>query len=242
MSRRGGRQQRREGSGALPGSGGYSFTPLDIPGIAAWYRADQGVTSSGGAVSQWNDLSQTGDTNKNATASGAAKPTLNTSDAAYNGQATFSLNGSQYMTTSNWTTPLSQPATWFVVGEIDNSTAYILDGTGSTKRNAILLNGGIGEMYGGAGYTYNVNSPGLPHAWGAIFNGASSTAYQDNNNPLNTAGNAGADGILALTIGASYLTTTGTIGKVAEVIGYNVVLTPPQIAQVMAYLTARYGV
>lgn len=60
-------------------SGGSSWTPLDIPDLVAFYRADIGVTQSGGSVSQWNDQS----TNAyNLTPSGSSNPTFSSTGFA----------------------------------------------------------------------------------------------------------------------------------------------------------------
>ena len=55
--------------------------------LQLWLRADLGTTIATG-VSQWNDQSQIGDSNRNVVqATGGQQPTLNSSDATYNNRA-----------------------------------------------------------------------------------------------------------------------------------------------------------
>ena len=67
-----------------------AWDPSSISAIVAWYRADLGVTESGGLVSAWadpigsNDLAQGNRT---------YQPTLVSSDANFNSQATLSFSG-----------------------------------------------------------------------------------------------------------------------------------------------------
>ncbi len=67
------------------------FSPTDLSGLEAWYKSGVGVTLNGGDVSQWDDSSGNG---RNLTQGTAAnQPLYNATDAAWNGLASISFNG-----------------------------------------------------------------------------------------------------------------------------------------------------
>jgi hypothetical protein len=83
------------------GAGGRSIDPRSYAGLAAWFRADLGVSIATG-ISQWLDQSGAGDASRHlAQASGPAQPTLVASDAAYNNQSTVAGNGATWLR-STW--------------------------------------------------------------------------------------------------------------------------------------------
>ena len=240
MNRRAGRRPGRGGA-----SGGL-WTPKRLPGLDLWLRADMGITISTG-VSAWADQSGTGDANKNAVqAVPGNQPTFNASDAAYGGRPTlsFASASSQFLASGVWSTPPSATGTDFTVGNTDNGVATQVMScfsNGSTN-GAIYMNTtddmryfqGVDLLFTGA------VTLASPHVYTAVHNGASTKVYQDQN--LRNTGNAGA-GALDRVIVGSY-TTTGLAplnGKIAEIISYNRVLSDGEVAQVQAYLKARYG-
>ena len=75
------------------GGGGFmpvvAFTPLLLAGLVAWYKADTGVTESGGAVSQWDD--QSGNNWHLTQATGSMQPTF--SATSFNGKPGITFDG-----------------------------------------------------------------------------------------------------------------------------------------------------
>lgn len=221
-------------------------SPLYVPGCVAWYRADLGVTTSTG-VSAWADQSGSGDSNRNLVqATSTKQPTRNASDAAYNNQATLSFS-------TGGPTPqsLASPGAWSssyttrticLVGNFDGlgSAEFMVDGL-TDSSNVIWNDSGANavDMYAGTnigGGTYS-SSPLIVIA---VFNGASSAIYSSSTGSLAT-GNCGAGVMAALTVGCNVGGTAGLNGKIAEVFAYDSALTTTQIAVILRYLGARYG-
>jgi hypothetical protein len=221
------------------------FTPTNITGCELWLRADLGITSSSGNVSQWSDQSGTGDSNKNVSSSGAACPTYNTIDPTYNNQSilSFDESNSQQMTSGTWAYPLSSPYTVFVVGnstipetnpcsfdiyQSGNRLSFIIEDTGNT----LVYNGG-GAISG------NWENPNIV---ASTVNGASSNAWfsQLTAGSSNTSGNPIMTGTI---IGnANTSPSQNWNGKIAEVIVYNSILSTQDFNTVMNYLGKRYGI
>ncbi len=226
------------------------YLPQTLYGLSAWYRADLGVRSGGQFA--WNDQSRTGDSQKNASSSGTARPTLNTSNAAYNGCPTIDFNGTtNYLQTATWTNPVNQPFTEFVVGHagVGTSSSIALSNLGSGLDCNIFEATSDAPSIAAGGVT--VASTGIwvaPGVFCSVFNGASSTVYF-NSRTSTGSGSAGTNGRTGLTIGDygpnlqngfSWGNHGG--GSIAEIINYNRILTGYEIAQVMTYLGARYGI
>ena len=74
-----------------------AFSPLQLPGLALWLRADQGVTLTSGKVSLWAD--QSGNGNDVVQNTGANQPTLSTN--AIGGRSAINFAGTTFMTNSN---------------------------------------------------------------------------------------------------------------------------------------------
>lgn len=70
--------------------------PGGVGNVTMWWRANAGVTSASGLISQWADQSGNGN---NLNASGAARPTITTSPAM-NSQSVVRYSGAQYFTSS----------------------------------------------------------------------------------------------------------------------------------------------
>lgn len=73
-----------------------AFSPLQLPGLLAWYRADQGLITSGSAASQWSDLSGNGFHVYQGT--GASQPLL--VQNGIGGRPTLDFSGGKLMSSS----------------------------------------------------------------------------------------------------------------------------------------------
>ncbi|HEY9684984.1 MAG TPA: FN3 associated domain-containing protein [Oculatellaceae cyanobacterium] len=96
--------------------------PQPSSNLALWLRADQGITSSGGSISQWSDNSGQGN---NATQStGSAQPTLATGAVNSAILPTVNFNGStQFLNLPSGFANLTNGASIFVVSKPTSSTA-----------------------------------------------------------------------------------------------------------------------
>jgi len=224
--------------------GGPLFTPAFISGLAGWWRADRGVTIATG-VSQWNDQSGIGDTNRNLVqAVGAKQPTVNATDAAYNNQTTLSFasaSSQQLDSAGNWSAALSQPYSIFLVGQ-DGGAGF--QGWASNTASSVSISYGNGSanmvMYAGSFLASNQGASSSPKMVGAIFDGATSKIYENARTPRNT-GAAGATALAQLTLGANPGGGIFLNGKIAEAVVYSKVLSAAEIDQLCTYFTGRYA-
>jgi len=222
------------------------FSPLDIPGIALWLRADLGITLATG-VSSWAD--QSGNGNNVTQATGSKQPTLVASDGNFGGQASLSFLGSssQFLASATWGTSLGSPSTWYVVARTTTAaTTYFMDGQAVGNRNAILQNGSQTALRGGVTVypTVTCSSLGTASVFCFVMNGSSSIIYQNSSSgPLGTALAMGTGSMLGMNVGITYDSTSNPLtGSIAEIAGYSGAHTVAQVAQFFAYATARYGV
>jgi hypothetical protein len=222
-----------------------SFLPTDIAGIELWLRADLGISPTGGPVAAWADQSGTADLNKNVTqAVGSQQPTLNSSDPAYNNQATLSFNStdSQFMQSGAWASPLPEPETIFIVGNFSGAAVsqYISDSLAENQR-VVFNNSGAsnGCLYAGSFLDSGTPLSASPTILVGVFNGVTSSIYVSKRSP-NMTGNSGTPpSRTGLTVAgaAAFLN-----GKVAEVIIYNNILSGSDFTKVLNYLSVRYAI
>ncbi|MES6521693.1 hypothetical protein U6N80_12210, partial [Cutibacterium acnes] len=96
--------------------------PQPSSNLALWLRSDYGVTSSGGAVSQWSDFSGQGNTATQST--GSAQPTLATGAVNSAILPAVNFNGSsQFLNLPSGFANLTNGASIFVVTKPTSSTA-----------------------------------------------------------------------------------------------------------------------
>ncbi len=105
-------------TGAYPARGLVTTTQVALgqlsvtSGLTAWYRADAGVTSSSGTVTQWNDQTSNG---YNVTpATDAAAPNVGTDQGS--GKPIVSFNGNQLLQTGSQITGLDNLTVIAVAG------------------------------------------------------------------------------------------------------------------------------
>lgn len=226
------------------GFGEGPFSPKSIQGLATWCRADHGI-HIGTGVSQWDDISGVGDSNRNfAQVTGSKQPTLNTSDAAYNNQPTVSFVSAsqQYLQSGAWT--LGSGNTIFIVGNMDGvaspNQAFYDASPGSPHEQVIDIGAGNWTAASTAAMafgTYNGNK----HVLGMIWNGNNSFGYD--NTKIGQSGNTGTGGATGLVLG-TYQGVNALFlnGKIAEFIVYNRALSNNEIGQVMTYAGKRYNI
>jgi len=226
-------------TGVLTGSA----VVLTGSGITAAFGA--GVYTTGNTyssvvtVSAWADLSGHGNNAAQATAS--QQPTYSAADANYGGQPSvvFTTASTQGLTSSF---AVSQPDTIVIIGTsftrgAGAGSAFI--DTASGSRQLIWLNSsGVFQMY--AGSFVGIAGNFLPHMFMAVYNGASSSLYVDNSQTAAASGNAGANNLASAGI-AGIIGTDSLNGSIAEMIVYNGALGAAQLAQLSAYVKARYG-
>lgn len=194
-------------------------------------------------VSAWAD--QSGNGRNLAQATATRQPYLALDQI--NGHSAIVFDGSDDYLRVNYTE--SQPLTTFLVC-IPAATPFVgaqpQDGGGGTGNNCrFYVADATGQDYGMfSGATLqtsgNLDDSTVWQSVRNIFNSTSSSFAV--NGTVRASGDAGAVGSSGLTIGAfGNLVSNFTDCSVAEVIRYGRVLTAPEIAQVEAYITARYS-
>lgn len=224
-----------------------AFLPTDIANIAVWLRADKGITTSGGAVSQWDFENGTfRGVDKVSQGTGANQPTHIVSDAAYNNRSVISFDGTDWLDTIAFSSPIAQPNTIFIVGDAS--------AIGGAERNFFLQTPNL-DASGDVNSFENVSSgwrisAGVNLTGGtedtnvnlfeAIYNGVSSSLDINGSNVLS--GNTGADPMKDMRVGNHSNGVIGLTGKIAEIIVYNALLSAGDRTLVRSYLNMRYNV
>jgi len=219
-----------------------AFKPTRIPGNAFWLRADLGVTS--GATFTWADQSGSGDPNKNATATGAARPTANPNNAGFNNKATIDYTSTQFLLTGVWAVPVPQPFSLFVVGDTPGTTSNYRALSDQGANWGVFSQGDLPSYIDGA----TVASPGdwrNPGALGSVIAASNGTLYFNSSHSYQFRSVGGAHGVTNMNVGG-YLDGLSPAfnwaGSLAEVVLYNRVLSDPEISQLMTYFGTRYGI
>jgi hypothetical protein len=216
------------------------FVPTKLAGCALWLRGDLGITQSAGTVSAWNDQSGNG---RNVTQStGTQQPTYVSADTSFGNKPTlsFALANSQLLIGP--TIPITQPFTYITAASL-SSTAGHQGFCGDTASGITIQQyQGAWDIYAGAVLTGAASDTNV-HAFGGIFNGASSSLYIDTSSAPSASGNAGAlNPTDAFCVGAGGATAIFPMGgKMAEFIIYNRALTVAEISTIFSYMGLLYG-
>lgn len=221
----------------------YIKTPADLPGLAAWWQADD-VVLSGSKITQFNDKSGNG---RHATNSNATYQVTQSVDAAYNSKNVAVMNGSanQVYTPPSFTA--SQPLTIFAVGNA-NGTDWetFID---SNNVNRVIFRKDPTNYYTVYAGVANVNiasinvktNPGI--GW-TEFNGAASKGNTNSNTAITLSSTPGTNSltqpILFAGNSAGYPMANGS--KFAALLVYNRALTTAERTRVLRYLSEYYGI
>lgn len=220
-----------------------AFDPRSISGCMCWYNPNQAssLTMSGTGVQAIADLSGNGRT---ATALGTPLPTISNLGG---------LNALKFVRAVS-TTPLAtgtftqaQPVTGFCVlkqdalGSPSDFFSFIGSNVSALGPNFSndLQHYSLGDWVGGFD---GPDQDLLPHVWSYVFNGASSSMWQDGN--LYAAGDAGPNGWAS-----SNITLAGNVndggfggftGQLGEVFWYNSILSTANRAAMEQYLLTNW--
>jgi len=227
-----------------------ALTPPSIPNLAAWYDAadTSTITSSGGAVSQWNDKSGNGYNVTQGT--GASQP--GTGSATSNGLNVLTFDGGDHliMPSGLFTIPNSDNAV-FGVAKITTETAstqYMMSMTeagsvrhymrfSATAGNILFHNATI--TTGGVSNTGNTNTN---HQILSGFKSGTTLSLQVNGDtPATNSGGGNEPGIDAGTIGS--LVAGGFLtGQIAEIFIYSRAPSADEIKSLNFYLSLKWGI
>lgn len=224
------------------------WTPRALPDLAAWYRADLGVTEVSGSVSAWAD--QSGNGRHVVQGVAARQPTFIASVSALGGRPALSFNGDDILVTA---APFALPRAstiMHVVGSIALRGCIVEHRTGSSLGFYTFATGFNANSWD-ANTIWDRQSPpttwcqpnthnvtryrhtiSVPESW---TNGVLQSMTTGGTHP------AASSPSLDLSIGARIDLTTFHSGQIAEVAIWSRALSDDEIARLHAYLSARYG-
>lgn len=196
----------------------------------------------GAAVNQGSDIYDI------VQATSGAKPTYKT--GILNGQPVLRFDGGDSLIGAFAGGAISQPYTIFVVSQLsagavnDNNTHFLTDGNDATNRAGVFKNAGTTPdswaLFAGANLVGG-NSDSDWNIWTILPNGASSQFWDSG--VSEASGNAGANSIDGLAVGARYDgTASWWIGDIAEVLIYTGNLSTADKNQVAQYLSTKYAI
>lgn len=224
-----------------------AFSPVDIPGLKLWLKADTGVYKDAGttlavegeSIQQWND--QSGNANHVTQATAAARPIFKVN--IVNGQPVVRFDGlDDWMATGAFT--LNQPEMIFVVWKrAIGVIGYLIDGlaenSGSLYAGVTTINDV--RLYAGASLVGAIGNDGAFLITGALANGASSQIWK--NGTSIATGDSGASNMGGVTLGATGTSHTDPLaGDTPEIIIYDSVLSNANRNQVTSYLGTKYNI
>ena len=210
----------------------YNFPATRNVAGAIWLRGDS-LTQASGLVTGWNDKFGNW---PSATIIGTA-PVPVASIAAYGGRPGVSITGSQRgLRVATFT--VSQPSTIYVVAD-NSSTANTSLVDADTARQVIQRQAANWIYFAGSVVASTVTTTG-PHAWCAVFSGASSHLYADDSGTPAASGNPGANALTSVTIGS-----TGVGNQISgNILEFIVLPGSDSLAQrqaMFAYFAQNYG-
>lgn len=228
---------------AIPTRRGGTFSPLDITGLTAWWRADLGITLNGGTVSAWAD--QSGNGNHLIQGTGSAQPTYNASGGA-NNQAFLAFDGGDILARAAAVIGVSTYTYFLVLRQTTGSTLQRLmccGGGGSgvgmymtAANNRGLVNHGV-AVQDDAAYTLNTDE-----VWTADRDGTTTRFFV--NGTQTAIGNSGSipTAPAALTEIGGASATGEYIGRIYEGFYYNRLLNTAERGIAVAALRGRYAI
>jgi len=221
-------------------TGGAAFELASNP--AVWFRADDGVVESGGAVSRWLDRSGRGD--DAVMGDPSREPSLVSN--ALNGLPVLHFSGAESLYLS---TPFSAVTfSVFVVGRNSNPTEYhstFLGPGGNTPNNQLRWESGSSILIVGLGNdlpetTVSIGSTRTYHVLGVRYDGQQLSVTR-NARPMGTAQFFTTGPWILGQVGA-WFSSDFMQGDLAEVVLYDRALTEAEFSGTSAQLSKKYAI
>lgn len=216
-----------------------AWTPAPLSKEGWWDSSDlNSIISSGGDVSQWNDLSGNG--NHLVQATGANQPKTGT--RTLGGLNAIDFDGVDHFMDVTYGATITQPNTIFAVAQSDVATGqqYIMGGVDATDRNILIMNATpVWDLYAGTDLPGG-SADTSPHAFGGVFDGVSSELFVDGLSQAT--GDVGAGDSAGLTVGRRYATPFRYWnGIICELIVIDGTLSTADRQNVEGYLAWKWG-
>lgn len=237
--------------GIIAGGGAIAapYVPPDFPVISGLFihldASNLPGAVDGVAVTTWTDI---GPNNYSPTqATSGNRPIYRAT--GLNGKPALEFDGSNDNLAKTFGTTYAQPNTLFVVmkvpsGGIPASGQFPwVDGSLSTNRHwlgstSLSAPKTLG-IWAGDPFLKGTETAEGTYIFRSVYNGASSSLHDSGG--LRASGTTSTGGLSGITLGSRYDNAQYTKSLIAEVIGYNRVLTSGEIADVEGYLLAKYG-
>ena len=235
-------------------SAANAFDPTNLTGCVMWLQAGEAniqTNPANGRVSQWSDLSGSGN---HATQSDANRQPLYVTDGP-NGNPTLYFdvrnNDPAYSAKMLTSTPLTNACCAFIVARVIDAGELGIDWRrilGSRDKNWLLGTYTPGTFYAHALSELSGVNARLKAAFRfnrtytlSVLNNTTNQYFFVNGHDLTgNSGNKAPPGRLG--IGGSDLSADTSDSQISEVVAYDRALTPTERQQVEDYLTARYGI
>jgi hypothetical protein len=219
------------------------FLPSDVAGRWAWFRPDLGVTGSPVSALA-NQIPVSPPTNV-VQANPVLRPAVVASDPAYGNQAVLVYTGTEALESIAF--PVHpQPTSIFAVGNITVAGGTISDGNAAAQQTIFGGAGPVWSLAAGGGPVDSIINSTAPKAVIGNYDGAASELYVSAAagggfvTPA-IAGNAGADGIDQLAIGAIAAGAGNLTGRVADLLRVDGTINLATRLQLRLYAQQRYG-
>lgn len=214
-----------------------AWNPSVLPGLVAWYDASDAasITSSGGAVSQWNDKSGSGFHLVQAT--GAKQPATGATTINGLNVLDFVRANSQTMAKTSISTTVTSV---FIVMKYTSTTGTqaVVATNASTFFYQVFANGLLNMFAGAAIQTSNDWTTGTAFDAYAIVNGASSVI---NLNGTSATGNAGTTTAATSLIVGDDTGTSYIDGSIGELFISSQVISGADLTSATSYLSTKWG-
>lgn len=206
------------------------------PASGKVYHFDASILTDadGTALATWTNQGSEGNLTQGG---GTLQPLVKTN--ILNGNRIVRFDGSNDWMVTPTITALPQPFHIFLVCNVIAGT-YVFDSRSGTQLAFLAFPGGSLSLYAGTAMIGATQAlPSGFHRW-RFATGATDTVHKDG--AAFASGNAGANGLNGLSVGASNAGGERSQVDVAEIIVYSRVLDAGEITTVESYLTAKWGV
>lgn len=218
---------------------GGAFTPLSLSGLELWFDPSDSDTITLNAQDRLTSyLDKSGNNNHASNDTGDHKMPKS-GLRSQNGLNMLEFYGDEWINTPSISPHRTNPTTTFCVAKQDDTIdRYLFGGVDSTGRRIIFGNSGTYRAWAGN----NLTGPAIdmnPHIFGAVYDGANSAFYVDDNSYT---GNTGSNSYSGHNIGSRHDNSTRWNGIIGEFITYNRALSAGEVAKVQAYLNDKWAV
>jgi hypothetical protein len=231
-----------------------SWTPADLgANLIGWWKADTGVTESGGAVSQWDD--QSGNANHLTQGTGANKPTYSATgfNTSYKGITFDGTN--DYLSKTVFTGMSGDVVSIFMAGQLTTGAGSYaravsysntsVDYTGSNNGAWFSRDGTSDALSGYRNGAIGTKAVTLdaPFRGGSVFDGTNHTMYVNNSGgtPVASTGTWASAATIMLGAMAQPGTSDFFKGKIAEIFIFKSAPDSTTRTNIDNYLKARWG-